>query len=142
MISINATLFVQIINLLVLIYVLNRIMYRPIMKITEERAAKVNQGNAEAERIAEQTRDGEHDYLQRLNEGRAQVRAKLQELRQEVDHRSTEILQRAGAEAKERQAKLVTEIETQLAESRSQIKAEAENVARSMARQLLGREVS
>lgn len=142
MISINATLIVQIINLLVLLFILNKIMYRPILRILDERAAKVDEGNAEAERITEQNQDAEHGYLHRLNEGRAQVRAKLHELRLEADKHSDEILQKAGAEAKERQAKMVAEVEAQMAESRTQIKAEAEHVALSMARQLLGREVS
>ena len=37
MVSINATLFFQVIQLLVLIFVLNRILFRPILKLTTER---------------------------------------------------------------------------------------------------------
>ena len=37
MVSINATLVFQVIQLLVLIFILNRIMFRPILKLTTER---------------------------------------------------------------------------------------------------------
>ena len=37
MISINATLILQVINIIILILILNRLMFRPILKLTRER---------------------------------------------------------------------------------------------------------
>ncbi|MBW2324509.1 MAG: ATP synthase F0 subunit B [Deltaproteobacteria bacterium] len=51
MISINATLIVQIINFLVLIWILNRILFRPIFKIVEERKSVIQSSRAEIERL-------------------------------------------------------------------------------------------
>ena len=54
MVSINATLFFQVIQLLVLIFILNRILFRPILKLTTERdsfleKSKLDMRNMETE---------------------------------------------------------------------------------------------
>lgn len=54
MVSINATLVFQVIQLLVLIFVLNRILFRPILKLTTERdsfleKSKLDMRNMESE---------------------------------------------------------------------------------------------
>jgi F-type H+-transporting ATPase subunit b len=54
MVSINATLVFQVVQLLVLIFILNRIMFRPILKLTTERdsfleKSKVDMRNMESE---------------------------------------------------------------------------------------------
>ena len=42
MVNIDGTLFVQIANFIILIFVLNSVLYRPIRKILKEREEKVN----------------------------------------------------------------------------------------------------
>jgi len=54
MVSINATLVLQVIHLLVLIFILNRLMFRPILKLTGERdsfleKSKLDMRNMETE---------------------------------------------------------------------------------------------
>jgi F-type H+-transporting ATPase subunit b len=54
MVSINATLVLQVIHLLVLIFILNRLMFRPILKLTTERdsfveKSKLDMRNMESE---------------------------------------------------------------------------------------------
>jgi F-type H+-transporting ATPase subunit b len=54
MVSINATLVFQVVQLLVLIFILNRIMFRPILKLTTERdsfleKSKIDMRNMESE---------------------------------------------------------------------------------------------
>ena len=58
MISINATLVVQIIHFLILVFILNRLMFKPILKKIEERKeyvektkGEINDLDQEAERL-------------------------------------------------------------------------------------------
>jgi F-type H+-transporting ATPase subunit b len=55
MISINATLFLQVLNFLVLVFVLNRIMFRPIIKLMRERDHHIERVKREAERVKSET---------------------------------------------------------------------------------------
>lgn len=142
MISINATLIVQIINLLVLIWILNRLMYRPIKRIAAERQAKVDEGLKKAVDIEDASQKAEAAYLHDRNMGRSQVRDQLEDQRREADAKVKEILREAQEQAKGQQAKMLQNVEQQLQEARGDIKTEAEKVARSMAHTVLGREVA
>lgn len=142
MISINATLIVQIINLLVLIWILNRVMYRPIRRIAAQRQAKVDEGLKQAAEMKDASQEAEAAYLQDRNKGRTQVRDSLDQQRRETDVRVKEILKEAQEQAKDQQAKMLQNVEQQLQEARGDIKAEAEKVASSMAQTVLGREVA
>ena len=141
MISINATLIVQIINLLVLIWILNRLMYRPIKRIAAERQTKVDEGLKQAAEMRGASQEAEALYIQDRNKGRSQVRDQLDQRRRETDARVKEILKEAQEQAKSQQAKMLQNVEQQLQEARGDIKAEAEKVASSMAQTVLGREV-
>lgn len=142
MININATLIVQLINLLVLIYILNQIMYKPIRRIVAERAAKIKAGNDEAERLEQEAQATQQDYEQKLRQGRVEVRQRLGDLFQENELQAAAILEKAEAKAKDHSTAMQAEIQSQIAESRGQIKAEAAKVAQDLTRQLMGREVS
>ena len=142
MISINATLIVQIINLLVLIWILNRLMYRPIKRIVAERQAKVDEGLKQAVEIQGASQEAEANYLQDRSKGRTQVREQLEDQRRQTDAKVKEILKEAQEQAKDQQAKMLQNVEQQIQEARGDIKAEAEKVALSLAQTVLGREVA
>jgi len=142
MISINATLIVQIINLLVLIFILNRLMYLPIKRIAAERQAKMEQGLKQAAEINGASQEAETAYRLERRQARGQVREQLEGQRRQADAKVKDILKEAQAQAKIQQAAMLQNVEQQMQEARGDIKAEAEKVARSMARSVLGREVA
>lgn len=142
MISLNATLIVQLINLLVLIFILNRLMYRPIKRIAAERAAKVAAGHAEAAELEERNREAEAAYRRESIQRRSQVRSRLEELRQKAEAEAMAIVSEAQEEARERQAAMGVRVSEELERARAEIREEAEKVARSLAWSVLGREVS
>jgi len=55
MISINATLLLQIIHFLILIFILNRLMFRPILRIVSERNGHIEKTKADIENIELET---------------------------------------------------------------------------------------
>jgi F-type H+-transporting ATPase subunit b len=142
MISINATLVVQIINLLVLIFILNKIMYKPIQAIMAQRNQKLEQDQAEVERIEKESLEAQAAYNSGLQQGRMKIRHKLADVRSETESRIKQILAEAQEKAKQRQAAVTAAVEEELARARKDIKAEAEKVAVSLASSVLGRGIS
>lgn len=55
MISINATLFIQIINFLILVFILKRLLYRPIMKLIDDRIQYVEDSRIKIANIETET---------------------------------------------------------------------------------------
>lgn len=142
MISINATLFVQIINLLILIWILNRLMYRPIRRIMAQRQEDLQSRRQQAEDIAKQTREQHDAFISEMDQGRSQVKKRLEALKAETAAQAKAQIDAAQARAKEKGAALAQEITTQMEAARGEIKSEAEKVARSMAGRILDREVA
>jgi F-type H+-transporting ATPase subunit b len=142
MISINATLLVQLINLLVLIFLLNQLMYKPIKRIAQERDRKMAEGLAEARGVEESTRRGWEDYEGRRSQHLAEVRERLADAKSKADHKAMQLRAEAQEKAKHQQAAMLSRVEEEMEAARRDVRAEAEKVARDMAGRVLGREVS
>jgi F-type H+-transporting ATPase subunit b len=110
MVSINATLVFQVIQLLVLIFILNRIMFRPILKLTTERDSFL-----------------ENSKLDMRNMESEVERLKNMFLSKEADARK-----RASREGMDLKNAAMTEVEKMMDESSrsaASIRAEAEQIA-------------
>ena len=57
MISVNATLFIQIIHFLLLVFILNRLMFRPIMKLIDERDKHIEDSKKQMANIEIETNE-------------------------------------------------------------------------------------
>lgn len=142
MISINATLLVQVINLLVLIFILNKIMYKPLAKMIEERSVTLKGGIAEAVALQEKAAENNSQYRRQLGEGRQQVRDRLEEVRRKAEEDARRVIDEAQGKARAETDKLVAGIQAEMAQAQGEIRAQAEAVATTMASRVLGREVS
>ncbi|MCF8066016.1 MAG: ATP synthase F0 subunit B, partial [Desulfarculaceae bacterium] len=132
MISINATLLVQIINLLVLIFILNRLMYKPISKMVAERTATLKGGMAEAASLREQAVGTKADYSQQLGQGRQKVRDRLEEVRRKTESEARQVIDEAQAKAKGQAEEMVAAIGGEMDQGGGEIRAQAERVAKEM----------
>ena len=88
MISINATLIVQVVNLLILIWILNKILFKPILRIMEEREQKITESNAEMERLR----------VDAAEKAQA-IEAQMKQARREASAKKDEVCSRASVEA-------------------------------------------
>ncbi len=142
MISINATLLVQIINLLVLIFILNRLMYKPLAKMIAEREVTLKGGIEEAKALQNKAAESKSTYRRQLGEGRQQVRDRLEQVRRKAEGEARQIIDQAQEKARGQAEKMVAEIQAEMTQARGEIKAQAEAVAANMASRVLGREVT
>ena len=142
MISINATLVVQIINLLVLIFIMNKLLYKPIQDIMMKRQVQVADGHHLVQEINQQVAKGRDDYQSQLREGHQQVWNRLEELKAETERESLAIIAAAQEKALGRTEEITRNITEEIAEARKDIAKEAHGVALSLASSILGREVA
>jgi F-type H+-transporting ATPase subunit b len=142
MVSINATLLVQIINLLVLIFILNRLMYKPLAKMIAERSETIKGGIAEAAALKEKASESQSQYRQQLGKGRQEVRDRLEQVRRKAEAEARQIIDQAQEKARSQADKMVADIRAEMARAQAEIREQAEGVAISMASRVLGREVS
>lgn len=137
----DGTLFLHIAIILVMIFVLNRTLFKPINQILEERERRTRGRSGEA-----------HDILQRVDSSLSQYERSLREARAE-GYRLLE-LQRAEAmkvrqqrisEVRSETERLIEgekdALSTQAGEARATLEGEARRMAASISSQILGRPV-
>ncbi len=89
----------QIVAFIGLIWILNRLLYRPIRRTLDERARRIREGMEEAERAREQAARAEEEYRARLEEARRQAQAITDEAREQGRLEREKIVEQARAEA-------------------------------------------
>ncbi len=135
MISINATLVVQIVNFLILIWILNRILFRPIFKIIDERENFIASSKADIERIEAEVMGKLRTYENRMAKAREEARARRDKARSEANTRAREIMNRAKAEAQDH----ISAIQTEAAEAVEGVKLELAGFRESIAELVLAK---
>lgn len=125
MIDLNGTLIAQIINFLILVFILAKVAYKPLMQALADRQAKIAQDieSAEKERMtAEQLRK---EYQEQLAAARGQAQAIVDKAMKLAEQTKEELLAEARAEharlLKATQEEIAREREKALAELRGEV---------------------
>jgi F-type H+-transporting ATPase subunit b len=87
-------LLAQILNFLVILFVLKKTVYGPLVKMLNERRAKVEQGIRDADRASEQLKDADKVFVERVSD---------------ADKKSMDIIARAEKAAKEKESSYLLE---------------------------------
>jgi F-type H+-transporting ATPase subunit b len=142
LITINGTLVIQIISFLALMFILRRIMIRPLSEVMEQRQGYINTlGNdiddakSQMEMISTQLKNRE-----------VSIRAEANELKKEMEasgtHRAAELLAAVKEQVSQLRSRTEKEIGDQLAEAKKFLKAESEALAFQIMEKILERRLS
>ncbi|MDR3153771.1 MAG: ATP synthase F0 subunit B [Deltaproteobacteria bacterium] len=141
-VSLDWTLVVQLVTFLILMFILNGILYRPILKILRQREALFEELKLKAESFKGQLEVGEQEEAAEragaLKEGeKAQNARKLEGQAEERN-----ILEKAQEESAKAVEAAAKSLQAQVAEARKGLEAEARSLGLDIAQKLLGRQIS
>ncbi|MFP4474185.1 MAG: hypothetical protein ACLFOY_01410 [Desulfatibacillaceae bacterium] len=142
LITINATMVVQLVSFLIFLFVMNRLMFRPLRATLAERDSRVEG----AEKEAEQAHKDINRMRDQLAEQEAAARIEAAKVRNgledEGNRKAQEILDEARSEMqKERQA-MTRKVEQEIAEARKSLEEESRQLSIRIMEQILDRGVS
>lgn len=142
LISINGTLVVQLLSFLILLFILNRVMIRPLRSAMEERDFHIQKIQEDA-----QAADREYDRLmQQIRKEETIAVREGQQMRQEIEKAGKEeaesILNESRQEIDGWMRENETEVKKRIAEARVSVEAEARTLAVSMMEKILDRRLS
>jgi F-type H+-transporting ATPase subunit b len=114
-------------NFLLLLFLLSRILYRPIVKMLDERAERVRESMERAEQLRLQSERDEQERVAHMDEARREVQVMLgqasqmaeqvkSEARQAAQEEARRIVERAQAEASAEHDRALTELRQQVAD--------------------------
>jgi F-type H+-transporting ATPase subunit b len=103
-----STFVLEIINFLILIWILQRLFYKPVLAVITRRKQYIDQTLAEAQSMKQQAEDLRHRYENRQNQWQQEKQAALRELHREIDaERKTQMDKlRADLEQERQKAKV------------------------------------
>lgn len=142
MIEINASLLIQLINFLVLLFILNAILYKPILAKMKERRDLVEGDLKKAEELEQKVKDQEAKHQEELAKARQTAAQEKADLMSDAKSKEADILDKARAEASKIVEDMKSSIDSQAETVRQGLKDQMAPLAGSMAEKVLGRSVS
>jgi F-type H+-transporting ATPase subunit b len=91
----------QIANLAILLVLLRIVLYRPVLNMLDQRAAKIRQGLEDAEAASQQAAQAQAEYDQRIQQAQEEAQAILSQAREEAGSLREQALADAQREAQE-----------------------------------------
>jgi F-type H+-transporting ATPase subunit b len=142
MIDIDWTLFAQIINFLLLVFLLNVVLFRPIRNALRERQAKLLAQEAEINLLTDQSRSLEDEILEELAAARRAGAGARETLKQEGAQAEATLLDEVKRQVELEWATVEKKIKADMAKARASLKTQTQSFAQLLATKILGRELS
>ncbi|HSE96526.1 MAG TPA: F0F1 ATP synthase subunit B [Methylomirabilota bacterium] len=137
LIDVNASLIIQLVNFLILLAVLYRFLYRPLMGALENRTATIKQQLAEAQAAREEAQAQLAEFEARLAASRAEAEA----ARDRALREAAEVKERLAAEARREAERLVQTARSEIAQdvrrAKADLRAEVGGLAVQIAERLI-----
>lgn len=141
MISINATLFIQIILFLVLAFILKRLLIHPTLKIINERVKYIQDTNKKLLNIEEETEELVQKCISMETTARQTAHEKSAILQKEAREIAEKLFQDSRDQIASIKEKVGREVEEKIEVARQSLQSEAVQVADVLTEKLIGRRI-
>ena len=139
LISINETLIVQLVSFLIFVFIINRLMFRPIQELMRQRESHIVGVKNEIEKAIKDLDLAKRQMEEEETAVRKEAFVIKKELEESGGREAGRIFEAARNEINAQRAKAEDNINFQIQESRKQIKKESEALATAMIEKMLDR---
>jgi F-type H+-transporting ATPase subunit b len=134
-------LLFQVINFLLLLYLLNRFLFKPVLRLLDEREARIRKGLEDAEAAARERELAKGEREAALDEARKEAQAMIARATKIADDSRAEILAEAKAGAEKVTARAREEITAEKERAMSELRATVADLALEAAGRLVRSEM-
>lgn len=139
MVEINGSVLIQIVNFLILIFILNKVLYKPIRSILKQRKQKfdgLEDSIAQTNQMAESANDS---FAGGLKEARLRGQAQKEAMLQAAQKEEMAIVAKINNDAQEQLAQVKNKIAGDVSSVRLTLEKEIDSFAEAITRKILGR---
>lgn len=129
----------QMINFLVLLFVLNLVLYKPIRNVIRERKARIEGMQADAEKAAGDLVAGETAYKDGLKQARSEGLKNKEAFISEASQAEKEIIEEINKKAQANLAEIKKQVADETEQARKALDAEVDAFAKAIGEKILGR---
>ena len=127
---------------LLLTFVLNRLLFKPLLRVMEERQRAVTSARDLAERSAHEARRATAEFDRKTGEARAELYKQMDEMRRTALEERAAIMNQTRAEAESEIAAASATLQAEADEARRRLSVDAETLGAAVAERILGRKAS
>lgn len=138
MLELNKWFFVLLINFLVLLYILNIILFKPILKVLKDRDSSVKDLLSQAKEMEQKREEAISRMNQELQAARIKARERFEEIRKEGLERQKTLLDEANRQALEMIGKAKDEIRVEADKARKRLREDVDRFSEEIVRKLVG----
>lgn len=129
----------QMVNFLVLLFLLNLVLYKPIRNVILERKAKVGTLSSGVEKNLGDLEKQKNDYKEGLKQARGEGLKKKEVFIEEASAQEKEIITRINQKAQANFAQIKAQVAEETEQARKALEAEVEVYAKAIGEKILGR---
>jgi F-type H+-transporting ATPase subunit b len=139
MITMDITLVIQMVNIFVLMFVLNAVIYKPVRKILRDRAARFQEMQDDVAKLQDNARRRQEEVDKKMMFASAKAKEALDSARAGAQAAGDEKLSAIKAEADAEKNTQLAEVKGQIVTAGKELQANLEGFATAMASKILGR---
>jgi F-type H+-transporting ATPase subunit b len=138
-INLDITFFIQIVNFLLLMLMLNILLYKPVRKILADRATEIAGGHEKAAEVDRDVQEKMAQYEDRLREAKAKASEERGILKKAALAEESTLLDKARQEATDAVNALKGKVAKEAAEAREYLKEQTQSLSLEICEKVLGR---
>ncbi len=139
MITTDITLLIQVVNMIVLMFLLNGVLYKPIRKIIQERSEKLQGMQGEISDFEKNANLRQEEVDAKMAKASGKAKRALDSARADAQAAGDEKLSAIKAEAESGKESKLAEIRSQIEDARTSLQSNIDGFAGEMASKILGR---
>lgn len=141
-ITIDKALLIQLVNFLLLIFILNMLLFKPIREAIKKRERKIQSDQDEIAKLQTEAEDRLKQFQLAIEEAKKEGLAKKEALRKAATEEERSLLAKVHSEVEEELTKVKAGIAKKMQETREKLKEEIKVFASDIAEKILGRPLS
>jgi F-type H+-transporting ATPase subunit b len=138
-ISIDYTLAIQMVNFLVLMLILNRFLFRPILNVMDERKRKIGESETSVKELEDRTAQQWEAYQRQLQDAKRSATVEKERLKGEGLEAERKLLEQVRSDVTKSVEEARRRVKDEADKAREVLRVQADGVAREMAEKILGR---
>lgn len=131
----------QLVNFVLLMFILNRLLYRPIRQAMKKREEKISEDRGEAERLDQEAEIRLNEWNKGLEEARKAGLERQEQFRKEGRDEERALTSKVQEEVEDHLEKMRAEMAKDTEAARATLKTEAETFSLEIAERILGRSI-
>ena len=135
----DGSTFIQLINFLVLLWILNLVFFKPVRKVLIQRKEKIEGLEEGVEKLAKEVVEKDNAFENGLKEARVKGLKEKEVFIEEASGEEKEIIEEINKKAQTKLAEIKAQVAEETEKARVELEKDIENYARGIGEKILGR---